>query len=96
MLRGPETVKKAVSQIHPRTRGVWIDQDDIRVGRDSTDDEAVWVYVIVPDERIDEFYAEWEEIRRNIKATIQAELGDPDVFVYVRMKAASELEASDS
>jgi hypothetical protein len=96
MLPGTDVIKKAVASLHPRTPGVRVDEDDIRVGLDSTDDEAVWVYVIVPDERIEEFYEEWTDVRRQIKELIQDELRNPEMFVYVRMKAASEVEAGDS
>jgi len=49
------TIKDAVEGIVPRTEGVQVGWD-VRVGRDSTDAEAVWVYVVVPDERIEELY----------------------------------------
>lgn len=41
---GTETsIREAVTDIRPRTQGVLVGSE-IRVGRDSTDEEAVWVY----------------------------------------------------
>ena len=66
----------------------------MRVGRDSTDAEAVWVYVVVPDERIEEFYEEWDNVRDDIRQRVRDQLGDPEAFVYIRMLAASEAHAA--
>jgi dipeptidyl aminopeptidase/acylaminoacyl peptidase len=76
--------------------GAWVFEVgwDVRVGRDSTDDEAVWVYVLVPDARIEEFYREWEELREHIRKRVREEVGNPEGFVYIRMLAASEVDAN--
>lgn len=88
---GTETsIREAVTGIRPRTQGVLVGSE-IRVGRDSTDEEAVWVYVVVPDESIDEFYAEWDSIRSRIRGRIRERLNNPNLLVYVRMHAASEV-----
>jgi len=57
MIAAETSIKDAMNAIRTRTKGVQVGSE-IRVGRDSTDDEAAWVYVVVPDERIDEFYVE--------------------------------------
>jgi len=90
MLGAETAIKDAMTAIRPRTQGVQVGSE-IRVGRDSTDEEAVWVWVFVPDERIDEFYAEWDEVRDQIRQRVLEKIGKPDVFVYVRMRAASEV-----
>jgi hypothetical protein len=82
-----------VTRIRPRTEGVQVGWD-VRVGKDSTDQDAVWVYVLVPDERIDEFNDEWDEIRDDIRQQVREEVGNPEAFVYIRMRAASEIDAS--
>jgi hypothetical protein len=88
-----QTIKHAIASVHPRTLGVQVGSE-VRVGRDSTDDEAVWVYVVVPDERIAEFYGEWDQVRSEIRQQVHETLGDPNVFVYIRMLASSEVEPS--
>lgn len=93
MLGTETTIKDAVARIVTRTEGVRVGYE-VRVGLDSTDDEAVWVYVLVPDERIDEFKAEWAAIRDDIRQRVHEQIGDPEVFVYIRMLAVSEIEGS--
>lgn len=88
-----ETIQRAVAALQPSTRGVTVGSE-IRVGPDSTDEDAVWVYVHVPDERIDEFYEEWDELRAEIRRRVRETLGDPEAFVYVRMRATSELQSA--
>ena len=90
MIAAETSIRDAMTAIRPRTEGVQVGSE-IRVGRDSTDDEAVWVYVVVPDERIDEFYAEWDAIRATIRERVREHLEKPGLFVYVRMRAASEV-----
>lgn len=90
MIAAETSIKDAMNAIQTRTKGVQVGSE-IRVGRDSTDDEAVWVYVVVPDERIDEFYAEWDAIRATIRERVRERLEKPDLYVYVRMRAASEV-----
>ena len=89
MIATETSIKNAMAAIRPRTQGVQVGSE-IRVGRDATDDEAVWVYVAVPDDRIDEFYAEWDTIRANIRRLVRERLERPDLFVYIRMRAQSE------
>jgi hypothetical protein len=92
MLGTEDTIRDAVASIRPRTVGVQVGWE-VRVGRDSTDEEAVWVYVLVPDERIDEFYEEWDEVRDDIRRRVREQVGNPEAFVYIRMRAASEVDA---
>jgi len=87
---GPETIKDAITDVQPRTKGVQIGSE-IFTGRDSTDEDAVWVYVLVPDERIEDFYAEWDQVRDEIRRRIRDRLGDENAYVYIRMRAASEV-----
>ena len=84
-------IKEAVRPIRPRTPGVRVGAE-VRVGHDSTNDEAVWVYVVVPDERIEDFYSEWEGIRAQIRTKVRDALQNPEILVYVRMHAASEVD----
>ncbi len=93
---GAQQIKQAISAtVHPRTEGVDVGSE-VRVGRDWTDDEAVWIWVAVPDERIEEFYAEWEQLREDIRQSVYKEVGSTDVYVYVHMLAASEVGESEA
>jgi hypothetical protein len=92
MLGTETTIKNAVTRIQPRTEGVRVGWE-VRVGRDSTGEEAVWVYVLVPDDRIDEFYDEWDKVREDIRQRVREQVGNPDAFVYIRMQATSEVDA---
>lgn len=88
---GVETsIAEALSAIHPTTPGVRIGSE-IRIAPDSTDELAAWVYVVVPDDRIDDFHSEWDDMRTKIRTRVQEQLKNPELFVYVRMRAASEV-----
>lgn len=93
MLGTETTIKDAVARIVPRTEGVQVGYE-VRVGRDGTNDEAVWVYVLVPDERIDEFQEEWATLRDDIRKRVREQIGNPEGYVYIRMLAASEVDHS--
>jgi hypothetical protein len=93
MLVTEATIKNAVAGIVPRTEGVQVGWE-IRLGLDSTNDEAVWVWVMVPDARIEEFQEEWADLRDEIRQRIREQLGDPLAYVYIRMLAASEADPS--
>lgn len=82
-----EDVAAALSSIQVDTPGVQVGAD-IRVGKDSTNEDAVWVYVAVPEDRTDRFYQEWDDLRFAIRKKVQERLEKPDMFVYVRMLAA--------
>jgi hypothetical protein len=64
---------------------------EVQVGRDSTDDPAVWVYVVVNDDKIEPLRPKWRQLRWDIYETI-ARLAGAGVNTYVRMRATSELE----
>lgn len=91
MLGTETTIKDAVAGIVPRTEGVQVGWE-VRLGKDSTDEEAVWVYVLVPDERIDEFHEEWASLREDIRRRVREQIGKPEAYVYIRMLAASEVD----
>lgn len=91
MLGTETSIKSALANVHPRTEGVQVGAE-VLVGTDSTNDEAVWVYVVVPDEQLEEFQGEWQTVRDRIREAVRIELGDPEIFVYVRMRLASEVE----
>ena len=91
MLVSETTIKNAVASVVPRTEGVQVGWE-VRVGLDSTNDEAVWVWVMVPDARIEEFNEEWAELRDQIRQRVRQQLGDPEAYVYIRMLAASEVD----
>jgi len=86
-----KAVKDALADLSAKTKGVVIGSE-IRTGHDHTDDEAVWIYVVVPDDRIDEFYEEWDELREQMRERVRASAGS-EVLVYPHMRAASETEA---
>ena len=93
MIASETSIKHALTGVHPRTKGVQVGAE-VRLGIDSTNDDAVWIYVVVPDERLDEFQSEWQSIREAIRQAIQSQPGNDDVSVYVRMRLASEVEPS--
>ena len=82
-----ETVNKALQSLQVKTPGVQVGAD-IRIGKDSTGDDAVWVYVAVPEERMDSFYQEWTDLRFSIRKKVQELFQKPEMFVYVRMLGA--------
>jgi hypothetical protein len=63
---GSETIKDALADVRTRTQGVEVGAE-VWTGKDSTNDDAVWVYVVVPDERIEAFYEEWPSVRDEIR-----------------------------
>lgn len=91
MLPTETAIKDAVRPIKPLTPGVRVGAE-VRVEHDFSNDEAVWVYVVVPDERIEDFYSEWEGIRRQIRSRVREAVQNPELLVYVRMHAASEVD----
>jgi hypothetical protein len=95
MLGTETTIKNAVAGIVPRTEGVRVGWE-VRVGRNSIDEEAVWVYVLVPDERIDDFHEEWAKVRDDIRQRVRQQVGNPEAYVYIRMLAASEVGGDGS
>lgn len=63
---------------------------DVTVGSDSTGDPAVWVFVIVRDDRLADFEPTWNDARWRIKGAV-SEVA-PEAFTYVRMQLESEVE----
>jgi hypothetical protein len=63
---------------------------ELREGRDSTNDPAVWVYVVVNDDKIDNLWPAWDQLRQDIREAV-ADVAGPDVVTYVRMWAESEV-----
>lgn len=86
-----EAVRDALAGLSVKTRGVVIGSE-IRVGRDHTDDEAVWIYVVVPDDRIEEFHLEWDDLRDRIRERVREKV-DSELLVYSHLRAASETPA---
>lgn len=62
---------------------------ELRQGLDSTEDPAVWVYVIVRDDKIEALWSDWDQLRERIREAVSEVAGD-QVITYVRMWAESE------
>lgn len=62
----------------------------VEAGYDATDDPAVWVYVIVNDDKIAPLQPQWRKLRWDIYEAIARVMGST-VNPYIRMRAASEL-----
>ena len=61
----------------------------VETGPDATDDPAVWVWAILEQENVDR--ATRSRLREIVRDTVQATTG-PSIWVYVRFRAASEVE----
>ena len=62
---------------------------DVEIGEDSTNDPAVWVYVIL--EREDVNFATTTQIRDRVTNTVET-LTKQQRWVYIRFRTASEVE----
>lgn len=62
---------------------------DVEVGEDSTNDPAVWVYVIL--EREDINFATTTQIRDRVTDTVET-LTKQQRWVYIRFRTASEFD----
>ena len=62
---------------------------DVETGEDSTNDPAVWVYVIL--EREDVNYATMSEIRHRVRKSVET-LTKKQRWVYIRFRTALEVE----
>ena len=65
---------------------------ELREGLDSTDDPALWVYVIVRDEKIEALWPDWSQLRQRIRDAV-SEIAGEQVNCYIRMWAESEQTA---
>jgi hypothetical protein len=84
-----EKIRTALSELQLTTSGA-VARFELRVGRDSTNDSAVWVYVVVHDSRIESLWPEWDQLRQDIRDAV-ATVAGPDVVTYIRMWAESEV-----
>ncbi len=61
----------------------------VETGPDSTDDPAVWVWVILENEEVD--FGIRSRLRDMVRDLVRRETGT-DIWVYVRFRWASEVE----
>ena len=61
----------------------------VETGFDSTDDPAVWVWAMLKDDHVE--FAKRSQLRSIIRDFVKGKTG-PSIFVYVRFRAASEVE----
>lgn len=61
----------------------------VETGFDSTDDPAVWVWAMLKDDHVE--FAKRSQLRSIIRDFVKGKT-DPSIFVYVRFRAASEVE----
>lgn len=83
-----EDIEKAIHGIQeeiPATVTSW----QIEIGPDATDEDAIWVWVTLPDEDLK------DEIRTTIRTLLKNAIREAlhsTVWVYVRFRAASEVQ----
>lgn len=65
---------------------------DVRVGRDSTGDDAVWVWIVLRDELVEEMwpFQTRDELRRRVREIVRNAAEPKEVQVYVRFRSESE------
>ena len=65
---------------------------DIQVGRDSTGDDAVWVWVVLHDDLVDQVWPlqTRDELRQRVRQLVVDASRPSDVQVYVRFRSESE------
>ena len=61
----------------------------VETGSDSTDDPAVWVWATLKDDDVE--FAKRSQLRSIIRGLVE-EKTDSSILVYVRFRAASEVE----
>ena len=81
-----ESIQDAVKKVLPDS----VDQVQYTLDLDSTDDPAVWIYVVLKDEVVEgaEFFEHAESIRRAIVETL--ETVNTNRWPYVHFTSASE------
>ena len=84
-----EAIREALAAL-PVPEGV-VSGWDVESGLDSAGDKAVWVYVVVVDDRVDDIWDGWDDLRYRIHGIVAEQLGD-EVAAYVRMRTRSEVE----
>lgn len=65
---------------------------DVKVGRDATGDEAVWVWVVLRDEFVDQIWPlqTRDEVRDRVREIVRNAAAPTEVQVYVRFRSESE------
>ena len=81
------TLEAALRQLPelPATVSSW----HVETGSDSTDDPAVWVWATLKDDDVE--FAKRSQLRSIIRKFVEKKTG-PSMLVYVRFRAASEVE----
>lgn len=63
---------------------------EVETRLDSTGEDAVWIFVVTDDARLDDLWPVWPDLREQIRGAVARAVGaDPNV--YVRMWSATEL-----
>ncbi len=65
---------------------------DIQVGRDATGDDAVWVWVVLHDNLVDQVWPlqTRNELREKVRCLVRTAAGPTEVQVYVRFRSETE------
>lgn len=65
---------------------------DIQVGRDATGDDAVWVWVVLHDDLVDQVWPlqTRNELRERVRGLVRDAAAPAEVQVYVRFRSETE------
>ena len=65
---------------------------DVKVGRDATGDDAVWVWVVLHDDLVDQVWPlqTRDELRDRVREIVRNAAVPTEVQVYVRFRSESE------
>jgi hypothetical protein len=65
---------------------------DVKVGRDATGDDAVWVWVVLHDELVDQVWPmkTRDEVRDRVREIVRDAAAPTEVQIYVRFRSESE------
>lgn len=65
---------------------------DVKVGRDSTGDDAVWVWVVLHDDLVEQVWPlqTRDELRDRVREIVRSAAAPTEIQVYVRFRSESE------
>lgn len=88
-----ENIRKALgASKDPDVRLDFVAGWDVEIGTDATGDDAVWVWVVLRDDRIEEAWVESnrDALRDHVRSTVRRVVAAQPFQVYVRFRSESE------
>lgn len=86
-------IRAALDEVQVPVPGAVVDYV-VRTGLDSTSDPAVWVYVVVDDDKIEQLWDGWRQLRWDIREAVAGVAG-PEPMTYIRMWGASSVQKGE-